>query len=250
DAALDPFPERRPPLRALRSALASVAGGLSDEGGLVAPGALERLGLTRTRRMGPAIAPGRRVPRLVGRLGAAAAAGSLLGAGVHLAGAPPHVSAVTIGAAGALAVALLPRIGWLACAAALCCWLAIPNTGLAGAALVAGVAAVIVPPLLLRGGLLWSVPALAPLLGLAGIGPVFLVVAGLPATIWRRAGLAVAGFVWFALAEVADGRTLLFGPPNGTQPLHDWQGHFGGAASHALKPLITTPALLPAVAWA
>ncbi|MFL5885788.1 MAG: serine/threonine-protein kinase, partial [Thermoleophilaceae bacterium] len=51
DAALEPWPEHRPPLGDLRAALDRAAGHLSDEGGLVQPGTLERLGLTRTERM-------------------------------------------------------------------------------------------------------------------------------------------------------------------------------------------------------
>src|SRR5437764_7102577 len=64
DAALDPDPERRPPLRALRSALDGVAGELSNEGGLVEPGTLERLGLSRHARR-PSLRPG--VPTGPGR---------------------------------------------------------------------------------------------------------------------------------------------------------------------------------------
>src|SRR3954454_626771 len=51
DAALAPWPEHRPPLAELRTALDRAADHLSDEGGLVQPGTLERLGLTRTERM-------------------------------------------------------------------------------------------------------------------------------------------------------------------------------------------------------
>src|SRR3954449_3442460 len=52
DAALDPDPERRPTVRALRSALEAADAELSDEGGLVEPGRLERLGLARASRRG------------------------------------------------------------------------------------------------------------------------------------------------------------------------------------------------------
>src|SRR4051794_21167101 len=47
DAALDPDPEQRPTVRQLRSALDADDQDLSNEGGLVEPGRLERLGLTR-----------------------------------------------------------------------------------------------------------------------------------------------------------------------------------------------------------
>jgi hypothetical protein len=67
--------------------------------------------------------------------------------------------------------------------------------------------------------------------------------------VWRRAGLAAAGFLWLALAEVASGRTLLFGPPGGATRQHEWERSIGTAADHALWPLVSSPALLPAVAW-
>src|SRR4051794_13381987 len=57
DAALEPWPEHRPPLGELRRALDRAEGQLSDEGGLVQPGTLERLGLTRTERAAVAAAP-------------------------------------------------------------------------------------------------------------------------------------------------------------------------------------------------
>src|SRR5438067_1585610 len=83
-----------------------------------------------------------------------------------------------------------------ATAVAAAVWLVLPQNGLNGAALVLLVAALVVPVLLPRAGLLWSVPMLAPLLGAAGLAPLYLVVAGFASTAWRRAGLAAAGFLW------------------------------------------------------
>jgi hypothetical protein len=254
DAALDPDPERRPPLRALRSALDNVDPELSDEGGLVEPGTLERLGLGRRRREHRglfALPPrGTRGARIAGRAGAGAAMGGLVAYAVHVADASAPVSPAAAALVAALAVAALPRVAWLVVAAAICTWLALPHAGLSGLALVVLVAAAIVPPLLLRAGVLWSVPALAPLLGLAGLAPLFIAAAGLASTMWRRAGLAAAGFVWLALVEVASGKTLLYGAPAKATSLHEWESSTSAAASHALAPLVTSGALLPAVAWA
>jgi hypothetical protein len=252
DQALDPDPERRPPLRQLRTALDSIDRELSNEGGLVEPGTLERLGLGRERASARSAArlPQPRALVLAGRLAAGAAAGGLAAAALQLPDAAPPVSPLAAGTAVAIAVMLLPRIAWLAAVAAIGGWYLLPGTGMQGAALVLFAAAAPVPLLLPRAGLLWSVPALAPLLAFVGLGPLFVVAAGFASTVWRRAGLAAAGFLWLAIAEVASGRTILFGRPSGSTSHHEWGRSIGAAADHALSPLITTPALLPALLWA
>ncbi len=52
DAALDPDPELRPAPSELRAALAQAAGELSDDGGLVEPATLRRVGLPAARPRG------------------------------------------------------------------------------------------------------------------------------------------------------------------------------------------------------
>ncbi|MEA2457375.1 MAG: eukaryotic-like serine/threonine-protein kinase [Thermoleophilaceae bacterium] len=253
DAALDPDPERRPTLRQLRTAIDAVDRDLSNEGGLVEPGTLERLGLRRDR--GPLSPRGMRWPDarvllLAGRFGAGVAAGGLAVAALQLPPAAAPVNPLAFGTVVAIAVMLLPRIAWLATVAALVVWFVLPGTGMQGAALVLLVATVPVVLLLPRAGLLWSLPALAPLLGAAALGPLFIVVAGFATTAWRRAGLAAAGLLWLAFAEIASGRTLLFGPAPGSTSHHEWERSIGAAGDHALAPLVTSAALLPAVAWA
>jgi eukaryotic-like serine/threonine-protein kinase len=251
DEALDPDPERRPPLRRLRAALDAADRELSNEGGLVEPGTLERLGLGRDRHPGEGVRrmPGPRALVLAGRLGAGLAAGGLAAAALEYPDTAPPVAPLAVGTVVAIAVMLLPRIAWLATLAAAAVWFVLPENGLGGAALVLLAGAALVPLLLPRAGLLWSVPALAPLLAVAGLGPLFVVAAGFASTASRRAGLAAAGFVWLAIAEVASGRTLLFGAPDGATHHHEWERSISAAADHALAPLVTTPALLPALAW-
>ncbi|MEA2422055.1 MAG: eukaryotic-like serine/threonine-protein kinase, partial [Thermoleophilaceae bacterium] len=251
DQALDPEPERRPPTRQLKAALDAADRELSNEGGLVEPGTLERLGLGRERLSGEGVRmPSPRALVLAGRFASGAAAGGLAVAALEF---PPDATTpaapLVVGTAVAIAVMLLPRIAWLATLVAACVWFVLPENGLNGAALVLLVGGGLVPLLLPRGGLLWSVPALAPLLAVAGLGPLFVVVAGFASTVWRRAGLAAAGFLWLALAEIASGRTLLFGHPDGTTRHHEWERSIGAAVDHVLVPLVTTPALLPAVVW-
>jgi hypothetical protein len=266
DAALDPDPAYRPGPAELRDVLAEVAGDLSDEGGLVQPETLERFGLTavraRTRLMtfmhrGAAVAAPapvgvpapRRGGRTAARLGAGAGAALLTLVGLADLGPQPTFSPLAVAALVGAAVVLLPRLGWLAGAAGMCLWLATdgdqPGTALV---LAAGLAAV--PVLLPRAGTYWSLPALAPLLGVAGLAPMFVGLASLATTTARRAGLAAAGFVWVAVAEVLSGRQLLFGTADGTLVRARWEGSGVHALSDALAPLVSTPALAPALVFA
>jgi hypothetical protein len=154
------------------------------------------------------------------------------------------------GAALRICDSLLPRLGWIATAVAACLWLASPDAGREGTALVLAAACLPVPLLLPRAGLWWSVPALAPLLGTIGLAPMFVGVAALAPTPRRRAALGAAGFLWLAFAEIATGRSLLFGIPSGALPRPEWAGSAGGAAADAIGPLLSSPALLPVLAFA
>ena len=293
DDALEVDPALRPSPKQLRARLAAAEGELEDEGGLVEPETLRRVGLPSTggrrtaftRLMGratgsseqaplPVAATGGRpllfsaaeapAPGLLGRPATTAArsaaimrrlcAGALAGGivfGVLEGLAPdPTFSAATAAGVAALAVALLPRIAWLMVAAGLCGWLISPDADRQGTALILAAAAAPMPLLLPRAGLLWSVPILAPLLGAVAIGPVFVGIAALAPTPWRRAGLGAAGFLWLALGEVLTGKDLLFGIPDGAHPRVEWEGSISSAASDALGPLLSGPSLAPAVVWA
>jgi hypothetical protein len=250
DQALDPDPERRPPLRQLRSALDAADRELSNEGGLVEPGTLERLGLRGDRAGDRAVPlPSARALALAGRFLAGVAAGGLAVAALEFPDRTPPVAPLLAGTAVAIAVMLLPRLAWIATAVAAVVWFVLPETGLNGAALMLAACAVVTVVLLPRAGLLWSVPVLAPLLGAIGLAPLYVVVAGFATTAWRRAGLAASGFLWLAVAEIATGHTFLFGAPDGVTHHNEWERSFHAAADHALSPLVTTPALLPAAAW-
>jgi hypothetical protein len=293
DDALEVDPGLRPSPKQLRAQLAAAESELEDEGGLVEPETLRRVGLPSgggrrtafTRLMGrasgsteqaplPVAATGGRpllfsaaeapAPGLLGRpattasrsgaimrrlCGGALAGGIVFGVLEGLAPDPTFSAAAAAGVA-ALAVALLPRIAWLVVAAGLCGWLVSPEADRQGTALILAAAAAPMPLLLPRAGLLWSVPILAPLLGAVAIGPVFVGIAALAPTPWRRAGLGAAGFLWLALGEVLTGKDLLFGIPDGTHPRVEWEGSISSAASDALGPLLSGPSLAPAVVWA
>ena len=272
DDALEIDPARRPSPRELRSELKAVVPELDDQGGLVEPATLRRVGLPTTegRRTGltrrllgrtapaddhiqmeasePDRAPAGR--RLAGRLGAGLLTGGIVLGLLGTLGPEPGFSPFTAAGAAALGVVFLPRIAWLLAAAGLCVWFVSPDADRQGIALLLAAGALPIPVLLLRGKLLWSVPVVAPLLGTIALAPIFVGAAALAPTPWRRAGLAAGGFFWLALGEVLTGEDLLFGVPDGALPRADWEGSISAAASDALAPLLSGPALAPAVVWA
>jgi len=271
DAALDPDPGYRPPLSELRELLVDAEDELSDEGGLVEPETIERFGLTavrpRTRitqllrgsrgQPPPIVVPGEepeaiRQPwweQIVGRAAAGVAAGILVMLGVGL-GPEPSFAVGTAALIAAGAVALLPRVGWVVAAMGVCAWLASPEGGQEGTALVLTAALLPIPLLLPRAGLLWSAAAVAPLLGAIGLAPLFVGLAAfLGRTVWQRAGLALAGLLWLRLAEVLSGSDLLYGSAAPTPPRAGWEGSVVDAAQDAIEPVLTSADLVLTIAW-
>jgi hypothetical protein len=250
DDALEIDPERRPLPHELRSELASAERRLDDAGGLVEPATLQRVGLPAMQSRGTSKPQLSRPGLLARRAAAGALAGGIVLGMLESLGPEPSFSAPAAAGIAALAVALLPRIAWLVVAMGLCGWLVSPEADRQGTALILAAAAVPIPLLLPRAGLLWSVPILAPLLGTVALGPAFIGVAALAPTPWRRAGLAAGGFLWLAFGEVLTGHDLLFGIPDGTLPRADWQESISAAASDGLGPLLSGPALAPMFVWA
>jgi eukaryotic-like serine/threonine-protein kinase len=270
DDALDIDPALRPAPAMLRAGLRAAESELEDEGGLVEPATLRRVGLattTRRRRslFGRArgadevdVLPGsdahlgaeRRRPRIPERIAAGLAAGGLVLACILTLGPDPSFSPFAAAGLAAAATAMLPRIGWLLAVIGLCAWLVSPDADRQGTALVLAAAAAPVPFLLPRAGFLWSVPVAAPLLGTIALGPASIGIAALASTTTRRVGLAAAGLWWLVLGEALTGKELLFGSPDGTMARSTWEGSISAAASDALGPLVTTPALAPALVWA
>jgi eukaryotic-like serine/threonine-protein kinase len=132
-----------------------------------------------------------------------------------------------------VAVLLAPRLGWLAMTGALAAWVG------GAAALVIGLAAVPTIVLLRRSGTLWSLPAGAPLLGLAGLAGAWPVLAAQVTRPWQRAALGALGCWWLALAEVLTGDRLALGAPPGA-----------ALDAERLDPLLTSGALALAALWA
>ncbi|HEX2161922.1 MAG TPA: serine/threonine-protein kinase [Thermoleophilaceae bacterium] len=270
DAALDPDPGYRPTLAELREVLVDTEQELPDEGGLVEPEVIERFGLTavrprtrltrvlrRSRRPPPIVVPGEEEhatregwrDAIVGRVASGAAAAILVTLGIGL-GPDPSFAVGTVALVAAGAVALLPRIGWIAAALAVCGWLASPEGGQEGTALVLTAALLPVPLLLPRAGRLWSAGALAPLLGAIGLAPLFVLAAAwLGGTVWRRAGLAAAGLLWLRFTEALTGADLLYGSAPATPPRAGWEGSVVDAAREAVEPVVTSVDPVLAIAW-
>ncbi len=222
DRALTPDPEARGTLDELAEALAGALPEVSDDGGTIAPHPLER-----TARLPP-----------LGRVAAGAVAAALVALALAASGDRPGaellVAPLTGAAAAFLLVAFFPRVGWLIAAAG--CVAALAGPWPEAAALVA--AAAVVPPLLLRRrGLTWSVPAAAPVLGLAGLSGAYPAVAGRVRGVWARAALGAAGLWWLLLAESLLDREIAVG----TAP---------GSAGDVIEALATSGVLLLAPLWA
>jgi eukaryotic-like serine/threonine-protein kinase len=312
DDALEHDPALRPPPAKLGRELHRAERALDDEGGLVEPETLARVGLTTGRRrrgllsrsdaatrvQPPEVEPVAKrmevppfppvpqgeepareplpLPRLLAiRAAAGLAAGGLTLLALTQLGPTPPFSVPAAAGAAALAVALLPRLGWIAMVLGVCGWLASPDANREGTALVLVAAAAPVPLLLPRAGALWSLPALAPLLGAIALGPAYVAIAGsvparrprlrapadplallptrsrLPlAGSLRRAALGAAGFLWLAVAEILSGDSLLFGSSDDTLARGSWEGSLDGAVTDALLPLLTSGVLVTAFVWA
>lgn len=248
DAAAAPDPRARVSASTLRRALSAAAAAVDDEPGTVA-GPRDPRGLTATRRAlldatrhharhGYCEDPAREPSRggLGARLAAAAAAGALVAAAFVALGPQPPVAVSAGACAAALAVALLPRVGWLAAVLALVTWLSLQQPGVA---LLMLVAAGPIPLLLARHRSAWSVPAIAPLLGVAGLAGVWPVLAGQAARWQTRAALGALGGWWLALAETLSSERLLAGAPHGVLARSEWQGSALNAITDALWPLLS-----------
>jgi tRNA A-37 threonylcarbamoyl transferase component Bud32 len=98
-----------------------------------------------------------------------------------------------------------------------------------------------------------ALPGLAPILGLAGLGPVYPALAGLTRGAAGRALLGGIGYLWLAAWEELAHRTLLLGPV--ADPPAHWTGSAGTALTDVITPLVDGSVLAGAgifalAAWA
>jgi hypothetical protein len=235
DRTVAPEPEARGELDDLFDALADALPAVSDAGGRLAPHPLER-GI-------PALPPA------VGRLVAPAAAGLLVFAA--LAGLTPEPALAPPIAAGATAalVAVLPRIGWLLAALATPILLAVGPAPRPGTALLLLILALGSPLLLRADGRSWSLPALAPALGLLGLAGAYPALAGRAPRWHARLALGALGAWWVVLAEPLFSGSLVFGAAPGTPERPDFEGAPGIVAGDVIAAACSSGALVLALVW-
>jgi tRNA A-37 threonylcarbamoyl transferase component Bud32 len=216
DAALDPDPEERPLASELGSALAGHAGELDGEPlppveGIDGEAWVEPRRLPELTRFLPGIG--------IAALGLAALIAT---------GAPAPIALAALGP-GALALGR-PRPAYALQLTLVLLWLVLG----AGEAGVAALVAVLGAPLLLAAidPEAIALPGLAPILGLAGLGPVYPALAGLTRGGASRALLGGIGYLWLAAWEELAHRTLLLGP------VADAPAHWTGSASTALSDVV------------
>jgi hypothetical protein len=134
-----------------------------------------------------------------------------------------------LAALGALAVALLPRTGWILSAALLTAWMGNENNDAWWAI---GLAALPLPLLLPLRPAWWSSPGIAVGLGYLTVPLAWPAIAGQARTLWTRAVLGAAGFWWLSLVALLLHRRLI------TEPATD------------LTTLVQDPQLAIAAVWA
>jgi hypothetical protein len=215
DVAVLPRAEQRGTLADLRVALQDAIREVADDPGAVLASRTEAVG-----RVGVAALPSRPSDRVLAACGAAALTASAL---AWLGPAPLVAPGIGAAVAG-VTCALLPRLGWIACAVVLLSWLSVPAGGIA---LVIGVAVAPVAPLLRRArASWWSAPAITPLLDVIGGGAAWLAIAGQAARPWHRAALGALG--WWAILA---GRVL--GHGRGA-----WADDTGRAWREGVEPVV------------
>ncbi len=162
-------------------------------------------------------------------LAGAAAAALTVWLARHAPGSSPVPAGAMACVAGVL-VAASPRAGWIALTAFMATSLL--THAHAGAALLL-VAGALVPVLLApRDGPVWPLSAAAPALGPIGLAGAWPAAAGLADRAWRRAVLALTGWLWLALARAS------------------WAGSLSGTVHHVLVPILTIRTLTGGAIWA
>jgi eukaryotic-like serine/threonine-protein kinase len=233
DLALRPRPGERGRLDELRSALATVAGRMRDEPGVIGEPWRPRTKARRRpdtdelhlriedhRRLAEAESDRARartddfdadepvdgrfrhekvhIPWPRRALAGVAAAALSAWLARHAPGSSPFPVAATACVAGVL-VAALPRAGWLALTAFMATCLVTHSHAGGALVLVAGaLVPVVISP---RDGPAWPLAAGAPALGAIGLAGAWPAVAGFAGPAWRRATLAATGWLWLALAH-------------------------------------------------
>jgi hypothetical protein len=246
DQALRPRPRERGSLEELRSALAASLEEVEDTPGVVTgPWQEEAKPSVSTARRQMASPRGERAvsERPLAAATAAGLATWLAAAPFTSPPVPPAVAAVM----AAIAVAALPRLGWLALIAASTGWLA--GEGATGGAVVILLAAFVPVVLLPSQPTRWPLAAVAPGLALLAVAGAWPALAARAHTAWQRAALAATGWIWLQLATPLAGVRPYLHTAVGS-PRSTWLDSPYDAVNHLLLPLLRRGAFAPGLVWA
>lgn len=236
DASLEADPERRPLVSELEAVLSSHAPEL-DGDPLPAIADLDGDGDEPSRHGLSAFSPAVLAP-------AVGIATLVLAALIATGGAPLPVLALAP-AAGLLAM-VRPRPALVAATVGTVVWVWTGADQPGAALLIAVVAAPLLFPLVNPRAA--PLPALAPLLGLIGLGAAYPAFAGLTRGTISRAVLGACGYLWLVSLEAISDRDLLLGAPTSAPP--SWAGSPGVALSDVILPLVTLSVVAAAAIWA
>ena len=162
--------------------------------------------------------------------------------------APSALAPAAAAVVAALAVAALPRLGWIALALlAAGILVAHGRPGAALALLCAGLLPVLLLP---RSPTTWPLSAAAPALGALSLAGAWPAIAARAVSPWRRAALAITGWVWLALASALANADLYARRPPATPAASAWMPSLQQTVDHVLAPLVSTPMVACALVWA
>jgi serine/threonine protein kinase len=174
----------------------------------------------------------------------AAAATAWFAAGVL---SPVPVLPLVAVVGSALAVALLPRLGWLALVAIAGGLLALQNSP--GGAILLLLAVLPTTLLLLRHPSRWPLPASVPGLALLGLAGVWPALAGRASTAWERLILGAAGWLWLVVGAFLTGQAGYLRLSATTIAPRTWMPSLYDTVHQVLHQLFSTGILIPCLVW-
>jgi hypothetical protein len=162
--------------------------------------------------------------------------------------APSALAPAAAAVVAALLIAALPRLGWGALAVIAAGVLV--AQGRPGGGLVL-LAAALLPMLLLpRSPTSWPLSAAAPALGALSLAGAWPAIAARASSPWRRAALAMTGWMWLALASSLSNADLYARRPPATPSASAWMPSLQNAVEHVLAPVFSTGMIACALTWA
>ena len=151
-------------------------------------------------------------------------------------------------AAVAFAVMMLPRLGWISAVVAAALYTR--SAGASGTALVLLISFLPGAVLMWRSPEWWSVPSLAPTLGVPGMSGAWPAVASFGSGVWLRAAAGAAGAWQICCAQLLLGQNLMGSKTTHIEPVSHWSASAGAAITDAILPMLHGQAPAFALLWA